>query len=772
MNYKKELVNAINQYDNSTETFDILKDIVCTISDKKIGFEEPLMKELVYIASQKLRTFGYNKLNKLDLFDIISDNNYSYLYKNIAINEFYTSDTGVLLDKNQKMIIELFESLQNKRLLVSAPTSFGKTFILKELIYLNRDRYKNIILIFPTISLLNENVDSFIDFLEKMNLKYNIVSNTHIDIDPYSNNIFILTPERVLKVLNDNRNLRCDFFFMDEIYKIDNFFNISNDGDILSENERDAVFRIVLYLLSKSVSEFYLAAPYLNLQNTGDGFLRFIKENNIETIQINTELVKKKHIISWNNQIIDNDISIDFDDNSKLGKMLSIIKNIKENNLGPTLVYAESISKVTKLSRELITLFDINENINLEVNDFINHLIGRYSYNYKGLKTHQMWSMIELLKRGIGTHHGAFPKYIQKEILDLFNKGYIKVLFTTTSITEGVNTKAKNLIFYGKSKGTKELKNFDIKNINGRAGRYYHYFIGRIFYLEQVVYNKMLNDEDQLDFITFSNKDLPGVDLDNVDKMDLTEKNASIKENRDQIIKSYNIDESVYIKNRLIDRIKQSELIVLLRSKSNAELRALVNQCSSIRRFLENKTIYKILEYFKTIDLIKEYEYITYSKIASDYARPNGIYELFKYHFDKCEFIDIDKVDSIYVTVFSNIRNIIEYKVPKYLSVFESLLKYVCSLPTKNIDTNRMALNSIIRFYELGVKTQFGALLAEYGFPITAIKNLEKDAISIMEKDIENILNNYSQYKSTLYKYLDNFETNLLDGIVRLASKH
>lgn len=44
-----------------------------------------------------------------------------------------------------------------KRMLVSAPTSYGKTFIMREILYLNRHRYKNILLVFPTVALLREN---------------------------------------------------------------------------------------------------------------------------------------------------------------------------------------------------------------------------------------------------------------------------------------------------------------------------------------------------------------------------------------------------------------------------------------------------------------------------------------------------------------------------------------------------------------------------------------------------------------------------------------
>ena len=52
-------------------------------------------------------------------------------------------------------------------------------------------------------------------------------------------------------------------------------------------------------------------------------------------------------------------------------------------------------------------------------------------------------------------HHGLVPKYMQKEIINLFNRGEIKVLASTTTITEGVNTTAKKYDCYNSEKRKK-----------------------------------------------------------------------------------------------------------------------------------------------------------------------------------------------------------------------------------------------------------------------------------------------------------------------------
>ena len=224
--------------------------------------------------------FGYIKgVNRIvqDEFEYDNLND----IKHSAIQNFYKSRvySNNLLDKRQKEVIDKFMSLPQRRILVSAPTSFGKTFLLREIIFLNRERYKNILLLFPTIALLNENTDSINQLIQGLELEYKVVNNVYSGIDDEEKHIFILTPERALKLLADNANLNIDFFFFDEVYKIDEDFARNEDSNI-NDDEKDErkdsgnrakAFRIVLYLLAKSVREYYLAGPYLNLKQVKRG---------------------------------------------------------------------------------------------------------------------------------------------------------------------------------------------------------------------------------------------------------------------------------------------------------------------------------------------------------------------------------------------------------------------------------------------------------------------------------------------------------------------
>lgn len=160
VDYVKDLLEAINLYNEQDDkSRDNLRDLVCCISENPDLKSDPFVSELLYIASQKMRVFGYNSLNNLKE-DPDKDARTIDLVRGDLILDKYKSKSSSdkVLDKTQKQIVDLFNSLKCKRLLISAPTSYGKTFLMREILYYNIERYNNVILVFPTIALLTENV--------------------------------------------------------------------------------------------------------------------------------------------------------------------------------------------------------------------------------------------------------------------------------------------------------------------------------------------------------------------------------------------------------------------------------------------------------------------------------------------------------------------------------------------------------------------------------------------------------------------------------------
>lgn len=150
-----------------------MKDILCYLSewrnnDRSELEQYPQLDFVLYNASRKLRTFGYNRLNNFDNVVINSDNALAEIKENV-IDELYKTESGFVLDKAQKDVLDTFENA-NEKLFLSAPTSFGKTFLLKEIIYRHHENYNNIVIVLPTVALLIEVTEEINDFNEKHNL--------------------------------------------------------------------------------------------------------------------------------------------------------------------------------------------------------------------------------------------------------------------------------------------------------------------------------------------------------------------------------------------------------------------------------------------------------------------------------------------------------------------------------------------------------------------------------------------------------------------------
>lgn len=92
--YVNLLLSAINNYNEENSKSKVeLRDLVCIISDDEKQKKDPLIRELLYVASQKMRVFGYNVQNGFYQNDIVIDQTASdlTLLRNQSIIKYYQS---------------------------------------------------------------------------------------------------------------------------------------------------------------------------------------------------------------------------------------------------------------------------------------------------------------------------------------------------------------------------------------------------------------------------------------------------------------------------------------------------------------------------------------------------------------------------------------------------------------------------------------------------------------------------------------------------------
>lgn len=95
---------------------------------------------------------------------------------------------------------------------------------------------------------------------------------------------------------------------------------------------------------------------------------------------------------------------------------------------------------------------------------------------------HPEWGLVRWLPAGIGIHHAQMPRWLGQHIVRAFNEGQLQVLVCTSTLIEGVNTAAKNVVIYENRVGDRTLDLFTFNNISGRSGRMWRHFVGRVFH--------------------------------------------------------------------------------------------------------------------------------------------------------------------------------------------------------------------------------------------------------------------------------------------------
>ena len=351
--------------------------------------------------------------------------------------EFHKSkylEKTYLHEEQMMLSIELDSS---KSIIISAPTSFGKSLLIEELVV--GKKYKNIVIIQPSLALLDETRKKF----KKYQSYYNIIVST--SQEPTSGpNLFLLTAERLVEY---TKLPKIDFFVIDEFYKLN-----PNEDDA-----RASILNYAFYTLLKMTKNFYLLGP--NISSIPKGFeekygAKFI-ESRFTTVAVDIQKFEN------------------LKDEERESKLFELLSKLTE----PTLIYCSNPDKANALLMKFNS-YCIENNLVPKNKPELEHL-DILEWLEKNI--HPQWKLREALTNSMAVHHGSLPRHIGSTIIDYFNKNKIQYLFCTSTLIEGVNTSAKNVVLFDKTKGTKGIDYFDFMNIVGRSGRMTKHFIGKVY---------------------------------------------------------------------------------------------------------------------------------------------------------------------------------------------------------------------------------------------------------------------------------------------------
>ncbi|KAI9916455.1 hypothetical protein PsorP6_016825 [Peronosclerospora sorghi] len=155
------------------------------------------------------------------------------------------------------------------------------------------------------------------------------------------------------------------------------------------------------------------------------------------------------------------------------GEWTKLIHVLKDKALLPVVVFAFS-KRLCEESANKLSKLDLSAPAERsEIHVFLETSVQRLHGSDRELP--QVLMMKEMLKRGIGVHHGGLLPIMKEMVEILFGRGLVKVLFSTETFAMGVNMPARTVVFNGirkhDGKNFRDLLPGEYTQMAGRAGR-------------------------------------------------------------------------------------------------------------------------------------------------------------------------------------------------------------------------------------------------------------------------------------------------------------
>jgi hypothetical protein len=318
--------------------------------------------------------------------------------------------------------------LAGRNLILSAPTSFGKSILVDALLL--SGKYKRVAIVLPTIALLDE-------FRRRLFARFGRIFDVlmhHSEAVTKENVIFLGTQERLIN--------RADLGVLDLVV-VDEFYKLDPDR----QDDRSMTLNAAVYQLLKKSKQFFFLGP--NIQN-----VRFSSNN-----KWRFEFLKTRF----------STVAVDtYDLKNVPDRDARLAEEIYRQENWPALVFVSSPDKANELARRLFQGHGTVGN-GAELAQWIDA-------NYGG-----RWELSKAVAAGMAVHHGRIPRALASRFVKLFNDRELPILICTSTLIEGVNTAAKSVLIYDKTINRSPYDFFTFSNIRGRAGRLGQHHVGRVF---------------------------------------------------------------------------------------------------------------------------------------------------------------------------------------------------------------------------------------------------------------------------------------------------
>jgi len=412
------------------DAFGVLRSL-CALANQN---HDPRVQELVLRALDQREAFGTSSVildglvRRFGLFPYLAPEGLG-LADTIAY-EFHRplgmGEQPLIFHRAQA---EVYQSLMaGDNVILSAPTSFGKSLIIDAMIA--SGKFRHIAIVVPTIALIDETRRRL---AERFGQQFKII--THPSQTRSDRDLLVMTQERILDV---KPLAPVEFFVIDEFYKLQ---------PRQEDAERSLVLNQAFYRLFKTGAQFYLLGPNIDAISKLPAEIRhqFIKTD-YKTVVCEMHKVDPK------------------DDD--LAELVALCKTLND----PTLIFCRSPRRARDVAQALLDGGIGTPRDKLQD-----------AVKWVGDSYHPEWLFGRALAQGIGLHHGQLPRTLGQYVVRAFNEGHVQFLVCTSTLIEGVNTKAKNVVVFDNQIAKRKYDFFTYNNILGRSGRMFQHFIGHVY---------------------------------------------------------------------------------------------------------------------------------------------------------------------------------------------------------------------------------------------------------------------------------------------------
>ena len=618
---------------------------------------------------------------------------------------------------NEQM--ECLSLLEDNSLFVSAPTSFGKTYIALEYISRHIDLLNTIIFIVPTVSLMNELRKKCYKYFGKI---YKIItSEAELELNRQSlKKLMIFVPERInaIKVKEYLEDVSIDFSVYDEIYKLNS--NFEKKDSKTRDDSRLIIMNYAYKYLIENSKKMLLLGP-------------FIKDVQFGKSKLNIT----KYITNLN--LVYNEVNVLEHD------------SIKVNNYnGKEFIYFKSPDSISNFinAQDLSVLKDVEYDT-----DIIDWMCSHVNKD---------WYYIDYIKKGIGIHHGNTPLFLRKFIEDEYANGNIHTILCTSTLVEGINTPTDQLIIYDTPRTT-----FELNNLIGRVGRLNVNSPkkGRVYFTNDET-NEMYQPDDWIDLnILYEETDILSKQSEDeylyLDK----QANAELKSKIDMFFKKLK-EEYQIEKQEVIDL--GIEFKILQKFLNNLAKIQQADNDFEIIRIIKNDIVKERKVYVK--GLISERYSFYNENVDKDYLSidpvylllisTNSVYDVIGAFIKK--YTEANKKDiNLFIDTVFKAEEFVKFQLTKIIPIYELFDSH--NLLNKPVfDRFKQCIHKIEMFNSSN--NYYERILFDMGFPDDDIIELldcleiKKDGLSIEEKLID-------LHDSVVFRKLSPFGKRIINGL-------